>query len=784
MKRKISIVVISLLLIISLFLVVGAKATHVEDRVDRETNSDKEFTPQLSWEFGETRVYYDYGNVMDDTLTSGVYQIEVHGASGSDAPSSDHQGNGGSGGYIRGNIKVESESNLKMYIGESGGIPNGGWGRSDGGNGGYDSSSYGETRGGGGGGSTEILLDGSFLVSADGGGGGGSSDYDGWIMWNAAGGGGGGRGGSGGTTDNDGDGSNAEGSGYGGDGGDASATSGGQGRYADNGGAGGQSSSHLFDEISSSTGGSNYNNGRVEITDITRTLDISIEGQGNTDPSIGTNHYADADEIEIKATPDEGMTFKEWSGDVGTIEDTTEKETNITMDDDYEITAVFEEAEETFIEITPYESTIVAGNTEDYTSIVYDQYDYEMHDVTEETTWTIDDNAGGSWSQTDGIYISENNGVWNVECEYNGMTDTASLTVEIGEVDHVEISPSSDFTLDAGQTEKFTAVAYDSEENLITRDVTDFTWNNIYEVDEEENLAIFYKEKDGDHGVTAKYEDITSATTTVKVEPVSFDYITIYPEMDQWTEAGQSIELTAGAYDEFHNLITKDVTDFSWQNIHELDENNNFAVFYKEDVGKYEVTAEFKGVSSSVRNVKVEPTDVDNVVISPSDDLNLEVGVEQEFTAEAYDKFGNLITDNATDFTWDNITQENITDDSAVFYEVDVGDYQVTAIYYGDYQDSVTVRVEEEPTSFLSDYWWLIVLLVITTVIATGILLLWKNRTSPIQQPIKQHPPPKQKVSQGKTLKDKLEGLHEMKNKGLISEEEFETKKEDILENY
>jgi len=37
---------------------------------------------------------------------------------------------------------------------------------------------------------------------------------------------------------------------------------------------------------------------------------------------------------------------------------------------------------------------------------------------------------------------------------------------------------------------------------------------------------------------------------------------------------------------------------------------------------------------------------------------------------------------------------------------------------------------------------------------------------------------------EGKTTEEKLEDLQQMKEKGLISEEDFEEKKEDILEEY
>ncbi len=769
-------------------ILVGSDPTSEEEAKNSENFSVDIYNNSYvinSWEFGQTRVYEDYGNIVHETLPPGVYEITIHGASGSDAPTSDHRGLGGSGGYTTGTIYLDSSSSLEMYIGESGSVPDGGWGRSNGGSGGYDSSAYGETRGGGGGGSTEILLDENFLVAADGGGGGGSSDYDGWIMWNAAGGGGGGRGGSGGTTDNDGGGSNAQGSGNGGNGGDASATSGGQGRYADDGEPGGQSSSHQFNEISSSTGGSDYNNGRVEITKITRTLDISIEGQGITNPSSGPNYFADGEEVDIEAIFEEEWTFYKWQGDVSTIDDPNDKETTVLMDDSYAITAIFEEAEETQFEINPKSSTIVAGDSEDYTAMVYDQYGYEMYEVTSETKWTINDSAGGSWNQDNGFYYSQWSGVWTISAEYNGMTDNASLTVEVGEVDYIEISPSSKVILEAGQDKEFTAIAYDSEGNLITDDDNLFSWDaNGGSISDD---GLFEEMVAGTYHVSATYEGEKSPTVTVSVEPSTLDYIIISPSDDFTLSAGESRDFSASAYDRYGNLIEDNDSEFIWDT--DGGSISDDGLFTGSKAGNFDIYATYETKTSSIINVTVNPGDVYEVDITPESDFELEVGESVEFKAGAYDKYGNLITDNATHFRWKNITRQNVTEGFAEFYGRDLDSYNVTATYGDVTSDTITVSVVEE-----TDFPWLIILIIIATIVVIALgLMISKNNNGDQDSSKNAKKQPKKKKLRRSTQKSKAEKprsrrrlleLREMKEEGLITEEDFNKKKEEILDKF
>jgi len=78
-------------------------------------------------------------------------------------------------------------------------------------------------------------------------------------------------------------------------------------------------------------------------------LTINIVGEGSTDPEEGAHTYEEGEEVTVEATPAEGWTFVEWTGD----ETGTETTIDITMDDDKSITAVFQE--ET---IEEYELTI------------------------------------------------------------------------------------------------------------------------------------------------------------------------------------------------------------------------------------------------------------------------------------------------------------------------------------------------------------------------------------------------------------------------------------------
>jgi hypothetical protein len=73
-------------------------------------------------------------------------------------------------------------------------------------------------------------------------------------------------------------------------------------------------------------------------------LNVGSSPSGSvTTPGEGTFTYDQGTEVNLVAEPDDGYHFVNWTGDVGTIADVNGATTTITMNDDYSITANFEE---------------------------------------------------------------------------------------------------------------------------------------------------------------------------------------------------------------------------------------------------------------------------------------------------------------------------------------------------------------------------------------------------------------------------------------------------------
>jgi hypothetical protein len=82
-------------------------------------------------------------------------------------------------------------------------------------------------------------------------------------------------------------------------------------------------------------------------------LDISSTGEGEvTTPGEGAFAYEEGAVINLVAEPDEGYHFANWGGDVGTIADVNAASTTITMNDNYAISANFEEGPVTYYTLT------------------------------------------------------------------------------------------------------------------------------------------------------------------------------------------------------------------------------------------------------------------------------------------------------------------------------------------------------------------------------------------------------------------------------------------------
>ncbi|MFP4002117.1 MAG: InlB B-repeat-containing protein, partial [Thermoplasmata archaeon] len=75
------------------------------------------------------------------------------------------------------------------------------------------------------------------------------------------------------------------------------------------------------------------------------TLDVDIEGEGTVDMDPEKEYYEPGTEVTLTADPDSDWAFVEWSGDVPEGDEENDALT-VTIDEDKQITAVFEEEDD------------------------------------------------------------------------------------------------------------------------------------------------------------------------------------------------------------------------------------------------------------------------------------------------------------------------------------------------------------------------------------------------------------------------------------------------------
>ena len=82
------------------------------------------------------------------------------------------------------------------------------------------------------------------------------------------------------------------------------------------------------------------------------TLTMAVVGSGSTSPTSGQHTYAAGAVVSIIATPAGGYRFVSWTGDVGSVANVNAVSTTITMNDNYHVTANFEQTGGTYFTLT------------------------------------------------------------------------------------------------------------------------------------------------------------------------------------------------------------------------------------------------------------------------------------------------------------------------------------------------------------------------------------------------------------------------------------------------
>ncbi len=341
-----------------------------------------------------------------------------------------------------------------------------------------------------------------------------------------------------------------------------------------------------------------------------------------------------------------------------------------------------------YIEILPAEENVIAGDRLTYYSVAYDEFGNRVEDVTEYTDWSIDEGAGGTWE--DNVYTSEFTGTWTVTGTYGELTETAVLAVEEISPIYITLSPEESIVT-AGDSQKYYAEAFDEDGNSFNI-TAETDWSIEAEAGGSWEDNVYTPEVVGTWTVTGTYEyggEVFTDDTALSVEPADVYAVYIHPSDDVTIYAGQVGIFTVEAYDPYGNLIDNDARNFTWQNVDEI------GAFYHRTAGVYPVTATLDGVTSEVTNVTLLPGDPYYIEIHPYTNQTITAGETINFSAAVYDEYDNMITDEAANFTWENVTD-------GVFNQVIAGDYQVTASYDGIVSDSTTVTVEPADVSSVS----------------------------------------------------------------------------------
>jgi hypothetical protein len=122
--------------------------------------------------------------------------------------------------------------------------------------------------------------------------------------------------------------------------------------------------------------------------------------------------------------------------------------------------------------VSPPSVTLVPGGIQPFAAAGYDQYSNVISGLT--YTWTVV-NGGGTVDASGVFTAGTAPGAYanTVRATANGVSGTASVTVTVGALDHVVVSPPS-VTLVPGGIQPFAAAGYDRYENVVSG--LTYTW--------------------------------------------------------------------------------------------------------------------------------------------------------------------------------------------------------------------------------------------------------------------------------------------------------------------
>jgi len=285
------------------------------------------------------------------------------------------------------------------------------------------------------------------------------------------------------------------------------------------------------------------------------------------------------------------------------------------------------------IVISPATAAISAGGSRTYSAEGFDASNNSLGDVTSSTTFSIAPDG----SCTGNVCTASTAGSHTVTGNDGGKTNTASLTVNAGPLDHLALSPAS-ATISSGGSQAYTAQGRDQYDNSLG----DVTGSTTFSIAPNGSCtgATCTATVSGAHTVTGTSAGKTGTASLQINAGSTLDHIVISPS-SATIGAGGSQSYTAQGFDASNNSLG-DVTS-----------NTTFSITPNGSCGGNVCTATTAGAhtvvgddggKTSSASLTVNAGPLDHLALSPAS-ATIPSGGSQAYTAQGRDQYDNSLGD-------------------------------------------------------------------------------------------------------------------------------------------
>lgn len=290
--------------------------------------------------------------------------------------------------------------------------------------------------------------------------------------------------------------------------------------------------------------------------------------------------------------------------------------------------------------ITPSSSTVASGNS---VSFQVRGYDASNHLVYYPVTLSVSggvgtlSNSSGSSGTLSTTFTGTHAGLGSLVASSQGITQSAVITVTSGALFRIEISPSS-ASLNAGQSQSFTARGYDAHNNVVSISPT-WTLTGVGSKSGSGSTVSYTSTQSGSATLSAKQGSITDSVS-ITVNPGAISTVTLNPASAS-VPAGGTRSFTASAKDSYGNTVS--VSSFSWSVTNSIGSVNAVGLFTAGATARDGTVRACTGSRCGSADVSVTAGSLHHIHVSPQAPT-LQSGQTQLFSAEGRDLYNNVIS--------------------------------------------------------------------------------------------------------------------------------------------